>query len=250
MSGNTNFPTGLDDDASLVDVVDSVTAIVAAHHNNLKEGMKAIEAKMGIYSTAAPTSMDYRLGNPTGAHSHDGASGQAGRLNPTTIVAPSGAVGTPSTLHDHLLSSAIHNPTTLAATGIATAIGNNVISVPTQLQKHIINTHLNGTAIVGSNVIAPVVIGRTMQLESVQAALRVAPAGTTTSFIVRIGPTHIYGASVGNGLIFLAGATGYRSTATPNLITYPSGAMITLDVDAVGNTEPGRDLGITFIFRE
>lgn len=76
MAGNTNFPTALDDDSSLIDVTDGVTAIEAAHHNNLKEAVKALQAKVGIFNTAAPTAIDYRLGHPSFGHRHDGASGQ------------------------------------------------------------------------------------------------------------------------------------------------------------------------------
>jgi hypothetical protein len=76
MSGAANFPTGLDDDASLLNVTDGVTTLQASHHNNMKEAIKAIQQKLGIFSTVAPTSIDYRLGNATDGHHHNGASGQ------------------------------------------------------------------------------------------------------------------------------------------------------------------------------
>jgi len=224
MSGNTNFPTGLDDNTSLLDVTDGVTAIVAAHHNNTKEAVKAIEAKLGIYNTGAPTSLDYRLGNPTGSHRHDGASGGGAKINPTTIDVPSGAYPT-GTLYDYLR-------------------GNTGEQIVTILRP--------ATAIVGSNVGAPVVIGKTMQLVSIQGALRRGPSGATTAFDINLnqpGPTSVYWASQGFRPIFPPGATAYRSSATPNTITYPSGAVITVDVDAVGSNEPGQDLTLTLIFR-
>lgn len=86
MSGQTNFPTALDDDVSLYDVVDGVTTVTAAQHNNLKEAIKAVEAKVGILATAAPTSLDYRLGNPTDSHRHNGASGQGQLIVPSTAI--------------------------------------------------------------------------------------------------------------------------------------------------------------------
>jgi len=86
MSGNTNFPTALDDNTSLFDVTDSVSSLVAAHHNNLKEAIKALEAKVGIYNTAAPTALDFRIGNPTTGHNHNGASGQGGPISPSTLA--------------------------------------------------------------------------------------------------------------------------------------------------------------------
>lgn len=83
MSGNSNFPTGLDDDASLIDVVDGTTAVTASHHNNLKEAIKALETKLGIHNTGSASSVDYRLGHPTDSHRHDGASGQGRTINPS-----------------------------------------------------------------------------------------------------------------------------------------------------------------------
>lgn len=83
MAGNTNFPTGLDDDASLFDVTDGSTALLDEHHNNLKEAIKAIEAKIGIRGTQEPTAMDFRLGDPTSSHNHDGATGSGRPITPS-----------------------------------------------------------------------------------------------------------------------------------------------------------------------
>lgn len=85
MAGNTNFPTALDDDSSLYDVTDAVHTLQAAHHNNPKEAIKALEAKVGIFGTSSPTALDYRIGNPTNSHRHDGASGQGMPINATSI---------------------------------------------------------------------------------------------------------------------------------------------------------------------
>jgi hypothetical protein len=86
MSGNTNFPSGLDTDSSLFDVADGVNTVQAAHHNNLKEAIKAMQLKIGINNTLAPTTLDYRLGHPTDGHRHDGASGHGPPISPTTLV--------------------------------------------------------------------------------------------------------------------------------------------------------------------
>jgi hypothetical protein len=304
MTGQANFPTALDDNSSLYDVLDNVTAVVAAHHNNPKEAIKAIEAKIGVHHTTIDTSLDFRLGSATGSHRHDGASGQGLAIAPSTLLVPSGGFPSGLSVHDHLMDAGLHNPTALGATGAASAIGGNVIrvpsqaiqlgtgiasvisqseatvllfapstpifratgiasvvsqsqatvlfSVPTQVPRYIMSMGMVGSAIVGSNVCQPLVIGRTLQLESVQGALRKGPSGATSAFDVLVGPTSIYEASQGYRPIFPAGATAYRSAAaaTPNLITYPSGAVITLDTDAVGSNDPGQDLRITFIFRE
>lgn len=86
MSGNSNFPTAIDDDTSLLNVTDGVSSLAASHHNNLKEAVKALEAKVGIYNSGTPTALDYRLGHPTGSHKHDGASGQGAPISPSALV--------------------------------------------------------------------------------------------------------------------------------------------------------------------
>lgn len=91
MAGNTNFPTGLDDDSSLYDVTDAVSTLQAAHHNNLKEAVKAIEAKVGVHLTSSPTALDYRIGHPTGGHIHNGASGQGPQIAFSDLAGASGA---------------------------------------------------------------------------------------------------------------------------------------------------------------
>lgn len=206
MSGNSNFPTALDDDSSLGDVTDSVSTLQAAHHNNLKEAIKVIEAKIGIRSTAVVTALDYRLGNPTGSHDHGGASGMGAPIVATALTGFSLERWTAQLFH-----------------------------VP--------------SAAVGSNIAAPISIGRTGQIESISAVLQRGPSGATTAFKVLVGPTNIWGASVGLGVRFAPGATLY-SQPSPNLITYPSGAIITLDAEAVGSSEPGQGLSVTFVFRD
>lgn len=214
MSGSSNFPTALDDDTSLYDVVDASTAVIAAHHNNSKEALKRIEAKVGVFNTSAPTSLDYRLGHPTSGHSHNAASGQGPQLGASQIA--------------HL----------------ATYVRDQIRTIIT-MQK-------NATLIVGSNVAPPMILGKTMMLESLQGALRRGPSGATAAIDINImgpGPTSVFHASQLFRPIFPPGATAYVSSATPNYMTYPSGAVITMDVDAVGSSEPGQDLTITFIFR-
>ncbi len=77
----TNFPAALDDDSSLYTVTDNVTAITAAHHNNLKDAVKAVEAKLGISNGIVATAMDYLLSHPSAGHAHNAASGQGRRIS-------------------------------------------------------------------------------------------------------------------------------------------------------------------------
>lgn len=231
MAGNTNFPTSLDDNTSLIDVTNGVTSLEAAHHNNLKEAIKALETKVGVDFTLVPTTLDYRLGHPTNGHRHDGASGQGPQINPSTVPAPSGAYPSGAlNLHDHLMS---FHPTI----------------VPSVINRWTEQIQLHGSALVGSNLAAPVVMGRTAIIENVSAALRRGASGATAAFIARVGPTNIHGASVGLGIRFAPGATRYGQPS-PNLGTYPSGAIITLDAEAVGSNDPGQDLSVIFVFRE
>lgn len=233
MAGNTNFPTALDDDSSLLDVTDGTSTLQAVHHNNTKEAVKAIERKLGIRLTDAPTTIDFRLGNATAGHPHSGASGAGPQINPTVLPLPSGAYPSGGvSIYDHLM----------AAHGTA-------VPVPSVIGRFVEGLRLNGSAIVGSNLVIPLNFGKTMQIENVSAALRRGASGATAAFIVRVGPTHVFGASVGLGVRFAPGATRYGQPS-PNLSTYPSGAIITLDAEAVGSSAPGEDLSVVFVFRD
>jgi hypothetical protein len=226
MAGNSNFPTALDDDTSLLDVTDGVSTLQAVHHNNVKEALKAIEAKLGIYGTASPTSLDYRLGHHTGGHQHNGASGMGRFVDPTNIKVPSGGFPSGLSLHEHFLDRGLH-----------------------QIERWTSRIELVASAAVGSNISAPIVIGRTGQIENVSAVLRRGPSGATTAFKILVGPTDIWGASVGLGIRFAPGATRYGQPSS-NLTTYPSGAIITLDATEVGSNEPGQGLSVVFVFRD
>lgn len=211
MSGVSNFPTALDDDSSLHDVTDNVTAVVAAHHNNTKEAVKRIEAKVGVFNTSAPTSLDYRLGHPTSGHSHNAASGQGPALGASAFL------------------------------GLASYVQEQIRTIVV-LQKQ-------ASMIATTNYFPPQIYGKTMRLESVQGALRKGPSGATTVFDVNFGATSIYQASQGFRPMFAPPATTFLGSATPNLITYPSGAVITVDVDVVGSNDPGQEATITLVFR-
>lgn len=91
MSGAANFPVSLDDDTSLYDVSDGTSTLQAAHHNNMKEAIKKIEAAIGVRGTSVATSIEYRLGHPTFGHNHSGATGMGGLIsqsNPTAYLIP------------------------------------------------------------------------------------------------------------------------------------------------------------------
>lgn len=199
MSGQANFPTALDDDVSLYDVVDGVTSMVAAHHNNLKEAVKALEARVGILASGAPTSLDYRIGNPTGGHQHNGASGQGPRIVPSTAI---------------------------------------FMQVP-----------VPGSIASGPNRGMPFAFGRSLILESFMGVARVAPSGATTAIDIRFGATSLMVASTGLKPALAPGAT-YFAQPSPNVMTYPSGAIVSVDFGPVGSNNPAQDLTITFVFRE
>jgi hypothetical protein len=273
--------------------VDSVTAITAAHHNNMKEAIKAIETKLGINLTTSATAIEYRLGSPTNSHRHDGAQEQGRQLNPTVIMVPSGGHPSGLSLYDHLMSVGLHTATAIAGTGIASMIGNNVIFVPTQtaqtpivatgmasayspvgifvptlvatgiasayigngifvptqVPRHIVPWYFQGSLANGASLGPPMAIGRTMQIESVAVRMRRAPSGATTAMDINIGPTSLWQATQDARPIFAPGALSYDH-ASSNLVTYPSGALIAVDVDAVGSNDPGQDVSILFVFKE
>jgi len=66
----SNFPTGLDDLIGNQNYVDGTTIIEAAALNNLQDAIDALQEKVGIDSSAAPASHDYKLAhviNPDGS---------------------------------------------------------------------------------------------------------------------------------------------------------------------------------------
>jgi len=221
MGGVTNYPSALDDNTSLYDVVDSTTAIIAAHHNNIKEAAKAIEAKLGIYNTSVSTSIDYRLGHPSSGHAHDAASGQGRKINPTTILVPSGGYPDALSLHDHLMAR----------------------------PRHIVTWQWQGSTPSGASLGGPMVFPRTMQVESVTLTVKKPPTGATLAFDVNVGPTSLWQASQGNRPVLPIGSA-YYGHASPNFVTYPSGALFVVDADKVGTTEPGSEVLFTFVFKD
>jgi hypothetical protein len=204
VAGNANFPTSLDDSTSLYDVTDGVSTLQAAQHNNMRAAIEAIEASLGVRASSVPTSLQYRLGNPTGGHTHDGASGNGPLINATTIVG----------LNDAMLLQA----------------------------------RINGSAASGINRAGPLSIGRTLQLDSIRAVALRGPSGATATFDVNFGPTSVWSATQANRLTLPPGAS-VAAVGVPNLVTYPSGAIITVDADTVGSSAPTEDLSLVFIFR-
>ena len=210
MAGNTNFPTALDDNTSLHDVTDGVTALAATHHNNLKEAVKAIEAKLGIFNTTAPTALDYRLGHPSSGHQHNAASGQGPQISASALL------------------------------------GIN------ELKRHVMLVGDNGTrSAIASQIFMPVFIPRPMVFESVDGLAVRGPSGGTSILDVHIGATSLWQAS--QGFRLMMGPTAGRMVATsgtPNLVTAPSGAFVTVDLDQVGANVGYDRLSITLVFRE
>jgi hypothetical protein len=222
MAGITNFPTALDTDVSLYDVTDAVSDVLAAHHNNMKEALKVIEAKLGIYNTDAPTSLDFRLGNPTGSHKHDGASGMGIQINPSDIDIPSGGFPSGYSLRERMLME------------------------PGQW----VNVQKEGSLASGA-VVGMAYMPRTTQLIEARGVLRVPASGATTGIDVRFGPTSAWLTATSRKMQFNPGATlSVASIGGLSLVTVPSGAVVYAQVMHVGSNTPGQDLSITFVFRE
>lgn len=81
---STNFPTTLDTYTALVDTVDDV---LAAHLNNPRDAVAAIEAKVGVDSSIVTTSHDYRITQLRAGTGMTGSS-QATAFIPTSSTIP------------------------------------------------------------------------------------------------------------------------------------------------------------------
>lgn len=222
MSGQTNFPTSLDDDVSLYDVTDGTSDVLAAHHNNIKEAVKALETKIGIYNTAVATALDFRVGNPTGSHTHDGASGNGIQINPAFIDIPSGGFPSGFSLQERLLMD----------------------------PGKVIVTEQAGSLASGG-IVGMIYMPRTVQMIDARGVLRVPASGATTGIDVRFGPTSAWLTATSRKMQFNPGATlSVASMGGLSLVTVPSGAVVYAQVMHVGSNTPGQDLSVTFLFRE
>ena len=115
--------------------------------------------------------------------------------------------------------------------------------------RHVVPWYYPGSVPSGPSLGIPFSFGLTSQIESVQVNLKTPPSGATFALDVNIGPTSLWAASQGNRPILPAGSA-YFGHASPNFVTYPSGALITIDADKVGTSDPGRDLSVVFVFRD
>lgn len=222
MAGQANYPTALDDDVSLYDVADGSSDVLAAHHNNLKEAIKALETKIGIHLTTVPTALDYRLGNPTGSHIHDGASGQGAQIAPSTIQVPSGGFPSGGTLHDRLMKSS----------------------------DHWILTERVGSLASGQ-IVGQVRLPFTAQLVGLLGQLRIPASGATTGIDLRAGATSLWISATTSKLQFNPSwYEGRASLGNLTQVTIPSGAILYSQVMHVGSNSPGQDLSITYVFRD
>jgi len=57
----TKYPVELDTDTELYEVVDNEDDVIAAHHNVLKDAIKAVQEKLGIDDSAIETTIDFLL---------------------------------------------------------------------------------------------------------------------------------------------------------------------------------------------
>lgn len=62
----TGFPTSLDalTNPTSSDTLDSATVPHAAQHANVNDAVEALQAKVGVDSSAVTTSLDYKINNP------------------------------------------------------------------------------------------------------------------------------------------------------------------------------------------
>lgn len=117
---STNFPTTLDD-ASSIPVEAGTTPLATNHvvaHQNIQDALEAVEAKVGVNSSAVTTTHDYKLSLITGSN-------KAVSNNGATIATPTitGATITTSTVNGVTITTAGSATDFLAANGTYQAGG-------------------------------------------------------------------------------------------------------------------------------
>lgn len=83
---SSSFPTSIDAYSTKT----NADTVEASHINNPQDAIVALETKVGVDNSAVATSLDYRLGNTTAGHDHDGSDSKkviATNLNPTGLTA-------------------------------------------------------------------------------------------------------------------------------------------------------------------
>jgi hypothetical protein len=112
---STNFPTSLDSYSALTDSVDDV---LASHANDRGDAIEALEAKVGIDSSAVTTSHDYRITQLRAGTGMTGSS-QATAFIPTGSTVPANGIYLPSA-NSVALATNTTNRFTIGSTGIMT----------------------------------------------------------------------------------------------------------------------------------
>jgi len=152
---STNFPTSLDTFAVLVDNTDS---IVAAHPNDRGDSVEALEAKVGINSSAVGTSHDYLLEHlPTQAANWDAGPyevrAETFESDVATGTAPMTVAST--TVVTNLNANTVNGKSAPSGTIVGTTdsqtLTNKTLTSPAintgTLTSPVINTGVSGTAI-------------------------------------------------------------------------------------------------------
>lgn len=214
---STNFPTTLD---TYTDKVDGVDYPQAAHINNPQDAIEALEAKVGVNSSAVSSSLDYIIKNTTGGHDHDGSDSKkviATNLNVTGLTASqlirvnSGASA--------IESSGKTVPTgDIVGTSDSQTLTNKTLTSPTintaTIASPTINTAVSGTAFLDEDDFASNSATKVASQQSIKAYVdskfaaatnleQVYPIGSVYISVVSTNPNTLFG--FGTWAAFAAG---------------------------------------------
>jgi len=138
---STNFPTTLD---VYSDKVDGTDYPQAAHINNPQDAIEALEAKVGVDSSAVATSLDFLMKNTTSGHDHDGSDSKkviVTNLNPTGLTAS-------QLIRTNSAGTALESSGKTVPTGDIVGTSDSQTLTSKTLTSPVINTQVTGTAIV------------------------------------------------------------------------------------------------------
>lgn len=222
----TSYPTSLDSYATLVDGTDYPKA---AYPNNRADALEALEAKLGVDSSAVATSFDYFWKHASGryrTHVHDGGADDGANVPEANVTFDS------STGHNHDGS----NSTGLGERAFQMVVFDFATSVVTgdgKFYAHI-DSRLDG-----------------MDLVDVHG--EVITAGTTNTTDIQIHNLTQTADMLSTKLTIDTGETGSDTAATPAVIDtnnddVAENDVIRIDVDAISTTAP-KGLLITLGFR-
>lgn len=217
-----NYPTSLDtlSNPSAIDTLNNVTTPHATQHGNLNDIVEALEAKVGINSSAVTTSHDYKLSAVTSTAKALTSGTSTQSVTNLTLVTPTLTIGSDATGDMYYRNSGgTLSKLALGTTGQVVAAGAG--GVPEY------------TTIAANQDASTTVKGVSEEATLAETLARTAAGGTSARLFVN--PTNLTTVQTYDYAASAAGSDTYAITVSPAPTAYVTGQIFTFKAD-VANT--------------